>query len=100
MAISDLSKVLEINPRDAKLYFIRGRVYSEKGEYELALADFDHAVEINPGFAVAYYNRGSVYFLREEYDKAWNDIKEAQELGYEVPLEFLKVLRKVSGREI
>jgi lipoprotein NlpI len=65
----------------------------------LALSDFNKAIEIFPGYAWAYLNRGIAYYHMEEYDEAWEDVHKAQNLGYQVPPEFLKALREASGRE-
>jgi tetratricopeptide (TPR) repeat protein len=98
-AISDFTKALEINPRDADAYSNRGSVYREKGQYEQAISDSNKALEINPNFGMAYYQRGRVYYLKGEYNKSWNDIKKTQDLGFEIPSEFLDELRKASGRQ-
>jgi hypothetical protein len=42
---------------------------------------------------------GDEFSLQKECDKSWDDIKKAQDLGYQVPPEFLDDLRKASGRE-
>ncbi len=57
------------------------------------------AIEIDPSFAEAHFSRGRAYCVKKEYDKSWVDIKKAQDLGYEIPPEFLEDLRKASGRE-
>ncbi|MEW6104661.1 MAG: tetratricopeptide repeat protein [bacterium] len=63
--------------------------------YGSAIETFD----INPRYAEAYNNRGVVYYAKGEYDKAWKDVYKAQSLGYQVKPEFLKLLRKASGRQ-
>ena len=70
-----------------------------KGQYDKAIADFNKALQINPMLAVAYGNRGRAHYFMKEYDKSWDDIKKAQDLGYQIPPEFLDDLRKASGRE-
>jgi tetratricopeptide (TPR) repeat protein len=99
LAIADFNKALEIDPKDAHAYSIRGSVYTEKGQYDQAISDLNKALEISPNFGMAYYQRGRVYYLKGEYNKSWSDIKKAQDLGFEIPLEFLEGLRKASGRQ-
>jgi tetratricopeptide (TPR) repeat protein len=72
---------------------------SKKGHYDQAISDFNKALEINSWFAVAYNNRRIAYYFKKEYDKSWEDIKRAQDLGYQIPAEFLDDLRKASGRQ-
>ena len=98
-AISDYSKALEIDPKLVEAYTKRGWAYIRKGHYDQAISDFNKALEINSWFAVAYNNRGIAYYFKKEYDKSWEDIKRAQDLGYQIPAEFLDDLRKASGRE-
>ena len=98
-AISDYNKAIELNPRFADAYVIRGLAYAQgKGQFDKAIADYNKAIELNPRYAKAYYNRGLAYFFKKEYDNAWNDINRAQDLGYQIHPEFLKNLREASGR--
>jgi tetratricopeptide (TPR) repeat protein len=99
LAIADFNKALEINPKDADAYSNRGSVRREKRQYDQAISDLNKALEINPNFDMAYYQRGRVYYLKGEYNKSWSDIKRAQDLGFQIPPEFLEDLRKASGRQ-
>jgi tetratricopeptide (TPR) repeat protein len=96
-AILDLSKAIEINPRLARAYSNRGWAYIKKWQYDQAISDFNKTIEIDPGFIEAYYYRAIVYFLVEEYDKSLLDVIKAQQLGYQIPPEFLDDLRKATG---
>ena len=99
MAISDYNKAIEVNSRDAQVYYNRGNAYGDKGQYDLAISDWSKAIEINPRYTKAYSNRGLAYYFKEEYDKAWEDVHKAQSLGHQVPPKFLKALREASGRQ-
>lgn len=77
----------------------RGIAFWRKGKYEEAIAEFDKAIELDPKHAKAYYYRANVYYDDGRYSNAWNDVHKAEELGYKVAPRFLKILRKVSGRE-
>ena len=80
-AISDYTKALEINPRDADTYYNRGITYRNKGQYDKAITDFTKGIEINPRDARAYNNRGIVYAQgKGQYDKAITDFTKAIEI--------------------
>ena len=98
-AISDFTRVIEINPGYDKVYVDRGISYGKKGKYNLAIPDFNKAIEINSMCTKAYNNRAVSYYIKREYDKAWGDVRKVQSLGYQVYPEFLKALREASGRE-
>jgi tetratricopeptide (TPR) repeat protein len=76
-AISNYTKALEINPRDAEAYYNRGIAYDNKGQYDQAISDYTKALEINPRDAEAYYNRGIVYNRKSQYDEAISDFSKA-----------------------
>lgn len=99
LAISDLTKAIEKNPRFANAHFYRGRSYFRKGELDQAISDFNKAIEIDPGLAVAYGERAVIYFIKKEYDKTWENIHKQESLGLEIDPGFLKALREASGRK-
>jgi len=80
-AISNYTKALEINPRDADAYYNRGVVYNRKGQSDEAISDFTKALEINPRDAHAYYNRGIVYNRKSQSDEAISDFTKALEIN-------------------
>ena len=96
-AISDFTKAIEIDPQFAQAYNNRGWVYVKKCQYDQALSDFNKSTEIDPGFVEAYFCRAIVYFIAEEYDKSFLNVMKAQQLGYQIPLEFLDDLQKAVG---
>lgn len=81
-------------------YNNRGLAYSAKGRYDEAVADFTKAVEIDPRSGLGYAGRAIAYYSLRDYGKAWGDVYKAQGLGFQIRPEFLKALRKASGREI
>ncbi|MDI6758636.1 MAG: tetratricopeptide repeat protein [Candidatus Omnitrophota bacterium] len=98
-AISELNKAIELNPNNAIAYASRDLAYEMKGDINKAISDYSKAIEISSNFAVAYYNRGVAYFLMKKYDESWADVHKAEALGYRVNAEFLKNLKKESGKE-
>ena len=63
------------------------------------MKDWDRAIEINPSAYETYINRAVLNFGRAEYDKSWRDVKKARSLGAQLPLDFLEVISKASGRK-
>ena len=99
-ALSDFTKAIKMNPRFAMAYYYWGMAYHRKREYDQVISDYTRAIEIDPPrFAVAYAERAFVYYIKKEYDKAWEDVRKAESLGQEIRPEFLKTLRKASGRK-
>ena len=72
-AISDFDKAIELNPKDAEIYFFRGNAYHNKRQFDKAMSDYSKAIEINPRYTNAYYSRGLYYQTIEEYRKAISD---------------------------
>jgi tetratricopeptide (TPR) repeat protein len=80
-AISNYTKALEINPRDAEAYYNRGIVYNRKSQYDEAISDFSKALKINPRYGDAYHGRGGIYTKRGQYDEAISDYAKALEIN-------------------
>jgi len=82
LSINYFNKVIEINPRYADAYSIRGVAYGMgKGQYDKAISDFNKAIEINPKYAKAYNNRGNAYFKKGQYEKTISDYNKAIEIN-------------------
>jgi tetratricopeptide (TPR) repeat protein len=98
-AISELNKVIEINPKDSGAYKNRGAAYLNKGQFDLAISDYTKALEINPKDAEVYNIRGRAYYFKGKYEESWEDLNKAEDLGYRVPPEFFDDLRNALGRQ-
>jgi tetratricopeptide (TPR) repeat protein len=89
-------------------YHNAGADFYRAGQYNKALYCFDKAIETIPNYdPMTYELRAKIYFKFKKYDKAWDDVKKAQSIKvefrgvkkfWEVDPEFLKELRKASGR--
>jgi tetratricopeptide (TPR) repeat protein len=79
-AFSELTKAIELDPRLARAYVIRGMAYNDKDEHDLAIADFTKLIEIKPTDARAYGYRGTAYGNKGEYDLAVADYSKAIEI--------------------
>lgn len=64
--------------------------------YDRSISQLSRVIDKNPQNARAYYERGLVYYEQGDYDKAWQDVRKAQNLGYDVPQEFIKLLSEAS----
>ncbi len=60
---SAVCRAIEINPRLAMAYHVRGLVWRVQRQHERALAAFEHAVQLNPSLAPAHAEIG---FMRQE----------------------------------
>lgn len=69
-AISDHSKVLEINPRYANALNNRGELYKNQKKYNLAIRDFKDALKQDSGLLATYNNIGTAYSLLGMSDSA------------------------------
>ena len=76
-AIQDYSNILEVNPNDAEVWWMRGNAYWENGDYNRALQDYNQAIQVNPNYALAYLGRGNVYVRQGAYDQAVQDYNAA-----------------------
>ena len=52
-SIGDYSQAIQIDPKDASLYFFRGMSFESLGQNELALKDFKMSVQLDPKFELA-----------------------------------------------
>lgn len=76
-AISDYSRAIEINPRNAMAFFDRALAYFEKGDVDGAIRDCGKALELDPDYLEAYSVRGNSFNEKTEYDKAISDYNRA-----------------------
>ena len=80
LALTDVNKVIELDPNYAFAYLVRGNVHDKKKEYDLAIADYTKAIELKPDDAYPYNNRGYNHDKKQEYDLAIADYTKAIEL--------------------
>ena len=68
-------------------------------EMDNVISVFSEAIKNNPNYGGSYYNRAIAYFYKKNYQLCWQDVHKAESLGYKFKAEFLKSLKKASGRE-
>ena len=61
-ALAVATTAIEKEPKNAKLFFTRGRVYSAMNQNEKALLDYDRAVKLDTNSPAFYQERGSAHF--------------------------------------
>ena len=54
-------------------FIIRGTVFAEEGQFDLAVRDFTEALRLRPNYDAAYYNRGLTYVKMERYEEGIQD---------------------------
>ena len=92
-AIDDYSNYLKIKPESPDIYNSLGLTYSEIGDYEKAIQSFDKSIEINSKQPVYYINRSLVWNAWGNKQNALNDVIRAQQLGFEVEMDYLNMLQ-------
>lgn len=79
--VNTLNKEIVANPKNASLYFERGRKYYEERHYKESLSDFLRAAKLDPKNSRAFYWASRVYFNEGDFDKTLEYINRALELN-------------------
>ena len=75
-AVEDYTKAIDINKKDASVFFCRGLTYWSKKEYDKALDDYTQAIAVNNKYTDAYITRADIYIRKGQYDNAINDCEQ------------------------
>ena len=81
-AISDITEAIQLNLKDAKVFYFRGVAYFRNGAYERAVGDFTETIRLDPKNAEAFYYRGRAHRAKRDYGLAISDYTVAVEKGY------------------
>ncbi len=81
LAMCDLDKVIELDPRFVYAYYNRAFISAKLNNLDAALQDLNEAIRIYPNFAEAYYNRGLIYLRQGKTKAGILDLSKAGELG-------------------
>jgi tetratricopeptide (TPR) repeat protein len=76
---SELKKtkiLIKMGFENADIYYNRGWIYAQKGQYDLAKKDYSHALQLDKHLTDAYFNRGLIYLKEKEYPEAISDFTE------------------------
>ncbi|HLA59323.1 MAG TPA: tetratricopeptide repeat protein, partial [Puia sp.] len=80
-AIGDLNDALNIDLRNASLYYERGLLYAKKKDYSSADQNFSDAIKLDSNKASTYYNRGISRINLKDIENASNDFATARRKG-------------------
>ena len=67
LAVDRLDQAIEVAPKLASAYYVRGRENFRLGRLEQSVADFDKYVELEPRFASRQWERGIAYYYVGKY---------------------------------
>ena len=73
LSIQNLTKKLETNKTDPKLYTQRAALYYNLEQYDLAIQDYSSALALKNDHKT-HYHRAIVYTITEQYENAYNDL--------------------------
>ena len=79
-AITDYSRAIKIDSKNALAYNNRGLAKKAKGDLDGALADYNQAIELDPKNANAYVGHGNAKSAKGDLDGALADYNQAIEL--------------------
>lgn len=54
-------------------FIIRGTMFAEEGQFDLAVRDFTEAIQLRPDYDAAFYNRGLTYIKLKRYEEGIQD---------------------------
>jgi len=80
-AITNYSQALQLNPKNAEIYFKRAETHHQLGNFQDAINDYSQAIYINPKDAYSYNNRGIIYEKFGYIDYAINDYEKALKIN-------------------
>jgi len=69
-ALNKVNEAIQTAPNDPDSYGVRGTIYSQKKQWDLAVKDFQKVSEIDPKNMPAKFNIAEVNFRQKLYDQA------------------------------
>ena len=79
-AITQFTRVIEKDPRDAEAFVHRAFAHFWKGNLDCAILDNSRAIDIHPDYAEAYRGRAIAYHKKSCFDEALSDYNKAIEI--------------------
>ncbi|MGV8116570.1 MAG: tetratricopeptide repeat protein [Methanothrix soehngenii] len=79
-AIEAYDKAIELDPKNATIWYMKGYALSYMDEKEKAIDAYDKAIEINPRYTSAWSNKAYVLSTLGKYDEAVEAYDEAIEI--------------------
>ncbi|MGT2437249.1 tetratricopeptide repeat protein [Bradyrhizobium betae] len=81
LALADLAKVLELNPKSSNAYINLGLIHRHRGDYAAAIENYDSAIRFDSKNATAYTGRGEANRLKGDLEAAIIDFNRAIEIN-------------------
>ena len=76
-ALADFNQAAKLRPNDSDVFFARGDVHFDMGEYALAVEDYSKGLDLNPQAPWALWSRALSYAQLNRVDLARADFDEA-----------------------
>ncbi len=83
-ALEDCRQTIALFPKQAKAFYIQGRVKAALSDYTGAIADFERVIAIKPDYALAYYAQGLAKQALGQDDAAEFDFAKARVLNPDI----------------
>ncbi len=77
----DYTRAADLAPLDAPIWYNKGNIHFEQGDYTSAIAAYTRAIELKPDMGEAFYNRGYVLLKMGNQRAGIADLSKAGELG-------------------
>lgn len=79
-ALKKVNEAINLLPREAMFYSLRGRIYQEQNKHDKASADFDKAVSLYPEMFVYRLHNGLTALKLNNLDKARDNLTRANQV--------------------
>ncbi len=99
-AISDYTKVLEINPDFADAHNNLGYAYSESGMYKEAIDAFKQAIRIDPDDVSAILALAEIRIFTGNYESTIDSVKKALSLPLDISFKALSLYLKCTAEKL
>lgn len=81
-ALQLADKAVQLSPRSAQAYLVRGNLYFLGKDYDNAIEDYDRSIDLKPDNASPYLSRGRIFVLQEDQEAACYNFWKACALGH------------------
>ena len=69
-AISELQKVIEIDPNYLDAHVGLGLVYRQQSKLDDAITKYQQILQIEPDYAMSHLGLGGIYYIQRKYEQA------------------------------
>lgn len=98
-AIADYNVALEHNPKSKDALVNRANANARLNRFGEALNDYNAALQVDPDDGSIYYNRALANYFMKDFEACPPDILKAQELGFEIDMQFAAAVRDSMHRQ-